>query len=81
MCTYSMIAEHKIWEWEQRRPLQPFALPEPRITQAEVEEFRRLLERAREYDRTHGEPNCELEEKKEKLRALAKELGVEVVIP
>jgi hypothetical protein len=50
----------------------------PQITSLEVEEFRKLLERAREYDKKHNEPDCELSEKKEKLLALAKELGVEI---
>lgn len=46
------------------------------ITDEEIEEFRRLLARAREYDKRNNEPNCEMEEKKQKLRALAKELGI-----
>jgi hypothetical protein len=50
----------------------------PQITLLEVEEFRKLLERAREYDKRHNEPDCELSEKKERLLALAKELGVEI---
>jgi len=46
------------------------------ITDEEIQEFRRLLDRAREYDRRNNEPNCEIEEKKQKLRDLAKELGI-----
>ena len=49
--------------------------PNP-ITSEEIQEFRRLLERAREYDKRNNEPNCEMEEKKQKLRDLAKELGI-----
>lgn len=48
------------------------------ITPEEIAEFRRLLKRAREYDRRNNEPDCELEEKKARLRDLAKELGVTI---
>lgn len=50
----------------------------PAITPEEIEEFRRLLERAREYDKRNNEPACELESKKDTLRRIAKELGVEI---
>ena len=53
-------------------------LPTPQITKEEIEEFRKLLDRAREYDKRNNEPDCETKEKKEKLLALAKELGVEI---
>jgi hypothetical protein len=48
------------------------------ITREEIDEFRRLLEKAREHDRLTGQPDCELEEKRERLRQLSKELGVEI---
>jgi hypothetical protein len=51
---------------------------EPAITDAEIKEFRQLLERAREYDKRNNEPECELEEKKEAVRQVAKQLGVEI---
>lgn len=62
-------------------PMTPFpSIPEPAplITQEELNEFRQLLERAREYDRKHNQPDCELDEKKEKLQKLAEELGVKI---
>lgn len=77
MCAVSMIMDHYQDEWQKyRQPykLAPYALP----TQDEIDEFRRLLERAREYDRKHNEPDCELEEKRKKLKDLAKELSVEI---
>lgn len=58
--------------------IQPF---KPVIPQADIDEFYRLLDRAREYDKRNNEPECELEEKKETLKTLAKQLGVEIVIP
>ncbi len=48
------------------------------ITPAEIEEFRKLLERAREYDKRNNEPSCELDSKKELLLGIAKALGVEI---
>lgn len=55
-------------------PVVPVQLP----TQAEIEEFRKLLERAREYDKRTGQPDCELEEKRAKLKKLAEEMGVDI---
>lgn len=40
-----------------------------------------LLGKAKKYDDDNGEPNCELESKKEKLKAIADELGVEITFP
>ncbi len=55
--------------------------PTPQITPQEIEEFHRLLERAREYDKRNNEPDCELQQKKDKLIRLAKELGVDITFP
>lgn len=87
MCTMSMIMDHKYDEWNRRYvappfdpnapyPTQPRSVPP--ITQEEVDEFRRLLERARQYDKDHNQPDCELEEKRQKIRELAEVLGVDV---
>lgn len=62
-------------------PLPPdgFHVPAPpQISKEEVEEFRQLLERARKYDKERGEPDCELEEKRQELLKLAGELGVDI---
>ena len=77
MCVLSMVMDAKSWEWEKRYP-NPLVPAAPLPTKEEIEEFRRLLERARQYDREHGQPDCELEEKRKKLKDLAKELGVEI---
>lgn len=50
----------------------------PTITQQEIDEFRRLLEKAKKYDEEHNQPDCELDEKKQKLKKLAEELGVKI---
>ena len=95
MCAYSMIMDHFHNKWKglgSQEPSYPFVSPvpfppwplpplAPKITQAEIDEFHALLERAREYDIRMHQPNCELESKKEKIRALAKELNVEISLP
>jgi len=59
-------------------PTYPTPPTAPMVSRDEVEEFRKLLERAREYDKRHSEPDCELAEKKERVLRLAKDLGVEI---
>lgn len=82
MCVYSMVVDHKIDEWQRRLPPpQPAYVPivfPPPVSVEEIDEFRRLLERAREYDRRNNEPDCEQDEKRKKLQELAAELGVEI---
>lgn len=92
MCVVSMVMDHFRDNWEPRiQPLGP-SFPnnnlnpltealknmEPKITDAEIREFRKLLERAREYDKKNSEPECEMQEKKDALIAIAKQLGVDI---
>lgn len=57
----------------------PYIQPtKPAITPDEIDEFRKLLDRAREYDKRNNEPDCELEDKKRRVKALAQQLGVEI---
>lgn len=78
MCVMSMIMDHYQDKWTDRlgdtMPLPGW----PMISKEEIEEFRQLLERAREYDRRTGQPDCELDSKRQALLNLAKELGVEI---
>ena len=90
MCVYSLIADHYIDKWNRwiptptsPQPLQPIYIPLPAptispLTQEEVDDFRKLLERAKKYDEENGEKDCELDSKKQKLKDLAKMLGVEI---
>lgn len=94
MCVVSMIMDHYFDEWWRKLPPQPspWVVPQPyptvsptyippivpAITPEEIAEFRRLLDRAREYDKRNNEPDCEMESKRQKLKELAKELGVEI---
>lgn len=75
--------------WAPNAPVGPFApapkvippgqvwVPNP-VTQEEVDEFRRLLDRARDYDRKNNEPDCELDEKRQTLKRLAEQMGVDI---
>ena len=92
MCVVSMVMDHYREEWGPRVPQWPqgagtgiFPPPnitigqvQPAVTDAEIVEFRKLLDRAREYDKRHNEPDCELDEKRLALKKIAKELGVDI---
>lgn len=81
MCVVSMVTDYYREQWEPRIP-QPYFIPmpgsQPAVTDAEILEFRKLLERAREYDRRTGQPDCELEEKRAALKAIAEKLGIDI---
>src|SRR5689334_14831932 len=90
MCVMSMVMDHYTERWWPMVPVQPFTpqpvtiggattivMPTP-ISADEVAEFRRLLDRAREYDKRHNEPDCELESKRQVLKKLAEQLGIDI---
>lgn len=82
MCSVSMVMDHHQAIWTQRldqtRLTQLDQQQMPNITRQEIAEFKKLLERAREYDKRNNQPDCELEEKKNKVRELAEQLGVKI---
>ncbi len=92
MCVVSMVMDHYWEKWNKPQPYPPTYIPNnfpfnpdankfpaPYFpTKEEVEEFRKLLERAREYDKRNNEPDCELEEKRERIKKLAEELGIDI---
>lgn len=79
MCTVSMIMDHYRDTWQPRTDWGQLGSPVwPLISAEEIAEFKKLLERAREYDKRHNEPDCELDSKKQTLLDLAKQLGVEI---
>lgn len=91
MCMVSMIMDHYWDKWQQPQyvpvPVVHHAIfpgslaPLPKVPiQEEIDEFHRLLRRAREYDAKHNQPDCELEEKKQKLLKLAEELGIKITL-
>lgn len=88
MCVVSMVSDHYYDKWSDRYPPRPawstpsdpvpfYGYPPP-PSKEEIEEFRRLLERAREYDKRNSEPECETESKKKRLLDLAEQLGVKI---
>lgn len=88
MCVVSMVMDHYWDKWREypygpTSPntdpcIRPAIYPQRQITPEEVEEFRRLLERAREYDRKNNEPDCELDSKRKRIKDLADQLGVKI---
>jgi hypothetical protein len=44
----------------------------------EVEDMKKLLIRAKEYDERNGEPDCEMEDKVALLKKIAKAVGVDL---
>lgn len=94
MCVVSMIFDHYEEKWESKvleyksNPVGKYFIfrdgkwteiaPKTKELELDILEFKKLLDRAKEYDKKNNEPNCELEEKKKKLLDLAKELGVEI---
>lgn len=82
MCAVSMIMDHYHDKWKRPKPYTYPNVPawpsQPIITPEEIAEFKRLLERAREYDKQNNEPDCEMEEKKDRIKKLADELGVKI---
>lgn len=87
MCVVSMVMDYYREKWD--RDYHPFYQPNisnPSIpvrpidypTKAELDEFRRLLDRAREYDKRNNEPDCENDRKKKLLKDMAERLGVDI---
>ncbi len=93
MCVVSMIIDHYGEKWGKKQPgdylptINPWPsgvspsqiMPVTSIpTKEEIDEFYDLLRKAREYDKKNNEPDCEMEEKKQKLLKLAEELGITI---
>jgi hypothetical protein len=79
-----MVIDHHLEKWRQpiptTTPFAPYAFPMPinMPTQKEIDEFHALLKRAREYDAKHNQPDCEMEEKRQKLLELSEQLGIKI---
>ncbi len=89
MCVVSMIGDHYNDIWKISPPIPdwkyPFCAPIPEVSRAEfetlkktVEEMKELLIKAKEYDARTNQPNCEMEEKVELLKNVAKAVGVDL---
>ena len=78
MCMVSGVMDYGFERW--RRPPEFLPVESPGVlfpTQAEINEFRKLLEAAREFDRKTNQPDCELAAKKERLRDLLQDIAEE----
>jgi hypothetical protein len=92
MCVVSMVMDHYVEKWDRTYPKPPTWVPYIPATlpatlpvrscdypsKEEIAEFRRLLDRAREYDKRNNEPDCENAGKKQLLKEMAKRLGVDI---
>lgn len=97
MCVYSMVVDHFTDKWKDNlKPIHPWVKPsiEPEDihwyppptpvkfpTQDEINDFYKLLERAKQYDKDTNQVDCELESKKKALEDLAKLLGIQIEFP
>lgn len=57
---------------------QPFSREEFDQLKRDVEEMKKLLVRAKEYDRKNNEPDCEMAEKADFIRKIADFVGVDL---
>jgi hypothetical protein len=81
-----MVMDHYHEKWRQipypyqQIPYNPGipVLTEPPISDEEIREFRRLLERAKEYDKRNNEPDCEDNGKRKALLEIAKQFGIDI---
>lgn len=90
MCTVSMVLDHYNDKWKDDMVLTTVSWPpQPPLTalptreefealKRDVEEMKALLKRAKQYDIDHNEPDCELAEKKNKVRKICELVGVDI---
>lgn len=87
MCTVSMVGDHyrdrisrlypNVYSWPATTmTIPPVSREEFDALKREVEQMKDLLKRAKEYDERNGEPDCEIEEKMDLLRRVAKLVDV-----
>ena len=86
MCVVSMVGDYYNNKWNQPKwqgtisnitytPSQ-VSKEDFDVLKKDVEEMKKLLERALEYDKRNNEPNCEMEEKVAILKKVAELVGV-----
>jgi protein tyrosine phosphatase (PTP) superfamily phosphohydrolase (DUF442 family) len=80
MCMMSAVMDDQAKKWQDLIPPMFPYIPTllPQITQAEIAEFRRLLDKARKEDIANNNPDCETESKKKKILELAEQLGIKI---
>lgn len=85
MCVVSMVGDHYRDIWDKQQIWDKLSSRPPAVTRAEFDELKRqvaemveLLKRAKAYDERNNEPDCEIDEKMELLRKVAKIVGVDL---
>lgn len=93
MCVVSFVGDYYLDKWRYTPPLTPnvpvttqtFQFLTPPVTREEFDGLKRevlemkdLLKRAKIYDEQTGQPDCEMDEKMDVLRKVAKLVGVEL---
>ncbi len=89
MCVVSMVGDHYNDKWEPyRKYIQTGIFPTytpPQVSKEEfdslkkeVENMKELLKRAKIYDEKNNEPDCEIEDKMEFLRKVAKLVDIDL---
>ena len=82
MCTYSMVSDHFMKQYPSyQAPVYNWPVPYNGPTKEQFQELIDLLKAAKRIDIATGQPDCELESKKQTLRDMAKQLGIQVEIP
>lgn len=64
--------------FDQKFKLPEISREEFNQLKREVEDLKKLLERAKAYDKANNEPNCEIEDKMKFLKEVAKLVGVDL---
>ena len=84
MCTVSVVLESYkgIYDlkWAPIFDVRPVTREEFEKLKIEIMELRKLIEAAKEFDVKTGQPDCEMQEKVELIRKIAKIVGVELSI-
>jgi hypothetical protein len=84
MCVVSMVGDHFQQKWEQPNyqqiwgNLNQVSRTEFDSLKKEVEDMKKLLERAVEYDKKNNESNCETEDKIKLLKEITNLMGVDL---
>lgn len=90
MCVVSMTGDFFDDRWRKTYPwaqpsnppiiIQPQSVPKEEFDalRREVELLRDLLVKSKEYDKKNSEPDCEIDEKMNKLREIAKLVGIDL---
>lgn len=92
MCSVSMVMDHYGQKWGElyphivTTPQTQTVVVGPYVTRDELEALRRdvedlrgLIIRAKQYDREHNQPDCEVADKVALVRKVAELVGIDIV--